>query len=217
VISVAGWTMRIWLRGGLVVAFLALAGCSKGEDELYYDIAPDDAFARLIKADITGFRDARQCGMLIYFEPKEYDDTRTIVWEVTSGDRPVARFGLHVIAKGSGSVIEMQIPKAPDGKEIYDGTQKYSHPAFLQPVRPALRELVDAAMERRPYDWHRISDMGVDYTICGSMRQNFIASGQPYRIDDPSGMTHEQAEAVRSKYNSGLPVERDDVFAPVGR
>ena len=207
--------MRTWLRGGFVIAFLALVGCSEGADELYYDMAPDDAFARLIKADITGFRDARQCGMLIYFEPKEYHATRTIIWEVTSGYTTVARFGLHVIPKGNGSVIEMQIPKAPDGKEIYDGTQKYGHPAFLQPLRPALRELVDAAMEQRPYDWHRLPDMGVDYTICASMRQNFIASGQPYRIDDPSGMTHEQAEAARSKYGS-LPVERDNVFGPVG-
>ena len=206
--------MRTWLRGSLVVAFLALVGCSEGADELHYDMAPDDAFARLIKADITGFRDARQCGMLIYFEPKVYDATRTIIWEVTSGDTTVARFGLHVIAKGNGSVIEMQIPKAPDGKEIYDGTQKYSHPAFLQPLRPALRELVDAAMEQRPYDWHRLPEMAVDYTICASMRQNFIASGQPYKIDDPSGMTHEQSEAARSRGDS-LPVEHDNVFGPV--
>ena len=208
--------MRAWLRGCFAVACLVLVGCSQGADELYYDIAPDDAFARLIKADVTGFRDARQCGMLIYFEPKQYDGTRTIVWEVTSGYTTLARFGLHVIAKGNGSVIEMQIPKAPDGKEIYDGTQKYGHPAFLQPLRPALRELVDAAMEQRPYDWHRLPDMPVDYTICASMRQNFIASGQPYSVDDPSGMTHEQAEAARSKYGS-LPIERDDVFAPVSR
>ncbi len=207
--------MRLWLRGCRVIAFLALVGCSKGADELNYDVTPDDAFARLIKADITGFRDARQCGMLIYFEPKRYPDTHTIIWEITSGDTTLARFGLHVIAKGNGSVVEMQIPKAPDGKEIYDGTQKYTHPAFLQPLRPALRELVDAAMEQRPYDWHRLADMGVDYTICASMRQNFIASGQPYRIDDPSGMTHEQAEAARSKYGS-LPAESDNVFGQAG-
>ena len=206
--------MRTRLRGGFVIAFLALIGCSEGADELYYDIAPDDAFGRLVKADITGFRDARQCGMLIYFEPKVYDATRTIIWEVTSGETTVARFGLHVIAKGNGSVIEMQIPNAPDGKEIYDGTQKYSHPVFLQPLRPALRELVDAAMEQRPYDWHRLPEMAVDYTICASMRQNFIASGQPYKIDDPSGMTHEQAEAARSRGDS-LPVEHDNVFGPV--
>ena len=206
--------MRTWLRRGFVIAVLALAGCSNSADELYYDVAPDDAFARLIKADITGFRDARQCGMLIYFEPKEYPATRTIVWEVTSGERTIARFGLHVLAKGNGSIVEMQIPKAPDGKEIYDGTQKYSHPAFLQPLRPPLRELVDASMEKRPYDWHRLPEMAVDYTICASMRQNFIASGQPYRIDDPSGMTHEQADAARSKYGSALPVERDTVFGP---
>ena len=207
--------MRTWLGGGFVIAFLALVGCSEGADELYYDIAPDDAFVRLVNADITGFRDARQCGMLIYFQPKQHNATRTIIWEVTSSDRTVARCGLQVVPKGNGSVIEMQIPKAPDGKEIYDGTQKYTHPAFLQPLRPALRELVDAAMEKRPYDWHRLpDDMPVDLTICASMRQNFIASGQPYSIDDPSGMTHEQAEEARSKYGSGLPVERDDVFRP---
>jgi len=190
-------------------AVALLAGCGKPEG--YYAVAPATAYELLRKADTTGFRDARQCGMLVYFSSNE-DGSSTITWDVKSRGVSVAGFRLRVTPAGEGSVVAIEMPKAPNGGEIYDGQQHYAHPAFMQPMRPALREFVDATIEQRAYDWHRIPDRLNTDQLCGSMRDNFAASGQPYEIDDPSGMTHQQAEDARAN-GVTLHVESDQVFA----
>jgi hypothetical protein len=187
----------------------ALCACQQRQDG-YYDIPPATAFARLQQADLTGFRDARQCGMLIYFSEKD-DGSQLVTWTATSSDIRVVMFRFRVAPSQQGSIISIEVPRGPNGAEIYDGHQKYTHPALMQPLRPALRELVDAATEQRPYDWHRIPDPLNTDGLCGSLRQNFEASGQPYRIDDPLGMTHAQAEDARNS-DRAPPVQRDDVF-----
>jgi hypothetical protein len=193
------------------IAVVMLAGCGPQKPEGYYDIAPAVAYDLLRRADTTGFRDARQCGMLIYFFERD-DGSNTVTWDVRTKGVSVAGFRLHVTPSGNGSVVSIELPKAPNGNEIYDGQQHYAHPAFMQPMRPALREFVDATLEQRPYDWHRIPDPLNTDGLCASMLQNFEASGQPYDIDDPSGMTHQQAEDARA--NGVDPrVETDQVFA----
>jgi hypothetical protein len=194
-----------------VASLLGLGGCQGHPGELYYKLAPGEAYNRLQKADITGFRDARQCGMLIYFSTGQTAPD-AVTWDVTSSDVLVARFTLRVVPKGDGSVIAIELPKAPNGKEIYDGSQTYTHPALMQPMRPALSELVDSAMTGRPYDWRRIKGTLNTDGLCGSLRDNFEASGRPYQLNDPSGMTHDDAEAARSNGRS-IPVEQDQVFA----
>jgi hypothetical protein len=200
-----------WHRVLLVTAMAVavLAGCGKPDG--YYDVDPATAYDLLRKADVTGFRDARQCGMLVYFSTRE-DGSSTITWDVTSKGVSVASFRLRVAPSGTGSVVSIEMPKGPNGNEIYDGQQHYAHPAFMQPMRPALREFVDATLEQRAYDWHRIADPLNTDELCGSMRDNFAASGQPYEIDDPSGMTHQQAEDARAQ-GATLHVESDQVFA----
>jgi hypothetical protein len=185
-----------------------LTGCGKPDG--YYDVAPATAYDLLRHADTTGFRDARQCGMLVYFSATE-DGSSTVTWDVTSKGTPVASFRIRVTPSGQGSVISIELPKGPNGNEIYDGQQDYKHPAFMQPMRPALREFIDATIEQRPYDWHRIPDPLNTDELCGSMRSNFEASGQPYEINDPSGMTHEQAEEARTN-GVTLHVEEDQIF-----
>ena len=205
--------MRFAARRALTVAsLLTLGACQGHPDELYYKLAPSEALGRLLRADIVGFRDARQCGMLIYFgEPAT--SPGAVTWDVTSSNVRVARFTLRVVPKDDGSVIAIELPKGPNGAEIYDGKQTYTHPAMMQPVRPALRELVDSAMAGRPYDWHRIPEgqLNTD-AFCGSLRDNFQASGRPYELGDPSGMTHDAAVAARSNGKS-LQAEQDQVFA----
>jgi len=195
----------------MAITAAVLAGCGPQKPDGYYDVAPATAFDLLRRADLTGFRDARQCGMLVYFFARD-DDSSTITWDVRTKGISVAGFRLRVTPSGDGSVVSIELPKAPNGSEIYDGQQHYTHPAFMQPMRPALREFVDSTIERRAYDWHRIPDPLNTDGLCGSMRDNFEASGQPYDIDDPSGMTHQQAEDARANGN-GLPVEQDRVFA----
>jgi hypothetical protein len=193
-----------------MASLLTLGACDSHPNELFYKVAPGEAYNRLMRADITGFRDARQCGMLIYFGAHPTRDA--VTWDVTSSDTLLARFTLRVVPKDDGSVIAIELPKAPNGAEIYDGNQTYTHPAMMQPVRPALRELIDSAMAGRPYDWHRIQGTLNTDGLCGSLRDNFEASGKPYELNDPSGMTHDDAEAARSNHTS-LQVEQDQVFA----
>ena len=194
-----------------MASLLALGACQGHPDELYYKLAPGEAYNRLQKADITGFRDARQCGMLIYFSASP-TGPYAVTWDVTSNDILVARFTLRVVPKDDGSVIAIELPKGPNGAEIYDGNQHYTHPALMQPMRPALAELVDSAMTGRPYDWHRIQGTLNTDGFCGSLRDNFQASGRPYELNDPSGMTHDAAVAARAD-GKAPPVEQDQVFA----
>lgn len=192
----------------------ALGGCGRLGGEPVYKVDPQEAYRRLLQADVTGFRDARQCGMLIYLTPTE-EPNNAVTWDVTSGSETVARFTLRVTPDGEGSRVQIEVPKAPNGREIYDGSQHYAHPALMQPLRPALREFADAAIDKRPYDWRKIPEPINTDGLCGSLRQNFEASGVPYDINDPSGMTHEQAEEIRAR-GGGLEVERDEVFAGGG-
>lgn len=191
-----------------------LAGCGRHDGEPTYAVDPQEAYRRLLQADVTGFRDARQCGMLIYITPTE-EPNNAVTWDVTSGTETVARFTLRVVPDGAGSRVQIEVPKAPNGREIYDGAQHYAHPALMQPLRPSLREFVDAALAKRAYDWRRIPEPVNTDGLCGSLRSNFEASGIPYDINDPSGMTHEQAEEIRGR-GGGLEVERDEVFAGGG-
>ena len=193
----------------LTVAAAALAGCGETRPEGYYDVAPQAALARLRQADIIGFRDARQCGMLISFRQLE-DASGIISWDVSSSDVPVAGFSLKVTPSGQGSVIAIGVLTGPNGAEVYDGEQHYTHPALMQPLRPSLRELVDAAIEKRPYDWHRLPQPLNTDELCGSERQNLEAGGAVYSIDDPQGMPHADAEAARS-LGETLSVERDGI------
>ena len=183
--------MRIGITGALAVAVVsALAGCSAPKGQ--YPIALAEALARLERADINGFRKARQCGFLIHFSAGRPDD-HSIEWTVKSSGQKVARFTVSLSAVANGSQATIIVPKGADGAEIYDGRQHYSHPMLMQPLRPAVQELIDSAMDQRPYDWRRIPDPLNTDQLCGSELQNFEASGKPYELGDPEGMTHEAA------------------------
>ena len=136
------------------LVFAAVAGCSSSTRWGHYDIPFDEARARLMKADIVGFRDARQCGYLIHFSLNT-PDPETVGWVVRYRERTVASFFVHLTPSGSGVDADFVIPKGPNGGEIYDGKQAYDYPVLLQPLRPALQELVNSAMAQRPFEWRR--------------------------------------------------------------
>ena len=69
-----------------------------------------------------------------------------------------ASFSVSLSQTGNGTQATIAVPKAADGGEIYNSKQHYSHPALMQPLRPAVQEMIDAAMEKRPFDWHRLPD-----------------------------------------------------------
>ena len=170
----------------LSLSGLAIAGCSTRTEGL--------ATTSPRRRRLSGFRaaehhwfspDERQCGMLIYFSATEIPPN-SIKWRVTTGDTVVAAFTIRIAPQGKGTVINIDVPKAPNGGEIYDGKQHYFYPALMQPLRPALRELVDAAIARRPYDVRRLPKPFNTDSLCGGFAWEF-----PWPPANPSAsMTH---------------------------
>ena len=186
--------MRIGIACALVGAALAVAGCEPSQKT--YPVSLAEGLARLDKADVIGFRNARQCGLLIHFL-KLRPDGNLVAWQVRSKNQVVASFSVSLSQTGNGTQATIVVPKAADGGEIYDGKQHYSHPALMQPLRPAVQEMIDAAMEKRPFDWHRLPapiNVGPNETMtnCG-MGQESLQRGIPVELSDPEGVPHDVA------------------------
>jgi hypothetical protein len=186
--------MRIGVASALVGVALAAAGCQPSQKT--YPVSLAEARARLDKADVIGFRNARQCGLLIHFE-KQLPVGSTVTWRVRSKNQVVASFSVSLSQAGNGTQATIDVPKAADGGEIYDGKQHYSHPALMQPLRPSVQELIDAAMEKRPFDWHRLPNplnIGPNQTMTNwGMGQQSLQRGIPVELTDPEGVPHDVA------------------------
>ena len=75
---------------------------------------------------------------------------------------------------------------------MYDSKVRYRHPGLRQPLRPALQELVDSAMEQRSFDFNRIEgELSVD-GVCNSEHDRLASGRATFRIDDPKHMSHEE-------------------------
>ena len=186
--------MRIGIAGALVGVALAVAGCKPSPKT--YPVSLAEALARLDNADVIGFRNARQCGLLIHFE-KLPPVGNLVTWQVRSKKQLVASFSVSLSQTDNGTQATIVVPKADDGGEIYDGKQHYSHPALMQPLRPAVQEMIDAAMEKRPFDWHRLPDPinvgpGETMTNCGMGRES-LQRGIAVELTDPEGVPHDVA------------------------
>jgi hypothetical protein len=186
--------MRIGIASALVGIALAAAGCNQSQKT--YPVSVAEGLSRLDKADVIGFRNARQCGLLIHFD-KTLPNGNSVTWRVRSKHQFVASFTVSLSQAGNGTQATIVVPKAADGGEIYDGKQHYSHPALMQPLRPAVQELIDAAMEKRPFDWRRLPgriNIGPSDSMnnCG-MGQQTLARGIPVELSDPEGVPHDVA------------------------
>ena len=197
-----------------MMLFGALLGCSQDAAMQKFPISQAEAFNRLRAADITGFRNASSCGMLIYLSAHE-EGQQAIRWNVTTGNYRVAQFTVRLVPDGNNTVAQIEVSKDPDGGEAYDGSREYKHPALIQPLRPMIEELVDAAMTKRAYDVHRAPDPAQPDSMCISQATNAEA-GYTYSIDDPAFMYHEQAEEARRE-GQVLHVERDPGHVYIGK
>jgi hypothetical protein len=173
---------------------LTIAGCNSNDEG--YKLSLSEAMSRLDNADVTGFRNARECGLLIHFSSFHLDD-HSINYTVRTSGREVASFTVSLAETDGAARATILVPSEKDGGEIYDGTQHYSHPALMQPLRPAIRELVNAAMEQRRFDWRKIPEPlqtgpNDSLTNCG-MGRDSLMRGAPVSLDDPEGMPHDEA------------------------
>jgi hypothetical protein len=189
--------MRVDIPGLTCCVVTVLAGCAQPPWGRY-DIPLKEARARLEKADVTGFRNARECGFLIHFTPFRPGE-QSSGWLITSGGRTVVRFHVTLATTETGVQATIVVPPGKNGGEMYDGRQDYDYPVFMQPLRPALEELVDSAMGQRPFDWRRLPDplnVGPNDTLSNCINsRGSLDGGVAWSMDDPPGMSH--ADAIR--------------------
>jgi len=190
----------------IAIAML-LAGCGRSEPGVYA-VPLAEALQRLKKADVDGFRMARQCGILIHFASDSPKDN-AITWRVSSSGREVLRFTVKLMAEGNATRARIEVPAEPKGGEMYDGSQFYPRPALHQPLRPAVQELIDAAMEQRPFDVMRIPDEergSPNNGPCQVQRGGLENGSSRFGLDDKPGYDSRSSQQMREVEDYG----RDD-------
>ncbi|AZI35907.1 hypothetical protein NT2_04_04590 [Caenibius tardaugens NBRC 16725] len=181
------------LRVFFIVPIMLAAACGGKAEPGVYDLPLSEAYARLAKADIMGFRKARQCGILIHFETTRKRD-ESITWRVISNGRTMVNFTVSLTDTGDGRTrATLTMPADPQGGEPYDGTKNYPRPALNQPLRPAVQELIDAAMEGRPYDVMRLPEPRNTDRVCSVQRGGLESGSFRFGIDDKPGMDSRQS------------------------
>ena len=168
--------------GAMVLAIVAvsLAGC-KERPLGVYDVSVDEAYRRLSDDTLRDMVFAKQCGILVHVTPSGVPGQQ-VTWKVHSSGTEVVRFTAVLSAVGQKQTkVEIRIPSASNGGEMYDGSQFYTRPAFNQPLRPAVQEQVAAILEGRKFDVQRVGP-GKD-KVCHVQRGG-LGSGHVFRIND---------------------------------
>ena len=128
---------------------------------------------------------AKQCGILVHVTPggvTNQKDYWRVTWQVRSSGSEVAQFSALLSAVGQNQTrVEIKLPDAPGGGEIYDGSKFYKRPAFNQPLRPAVQEQVAAILEGRKFDVRRVGP-GTD-KVCHVQRAG-LESGRVFSVND---------------------------------
>jgi hypothetical protein len=187
----------------LVCGTVALAGCKDQVKEYPFGVA--EALHRLDHADNEGFRYHRHCGVLFKVGSSKSDD-QSVTWTARAGGKAVLSFTVTVSPSANGVTTKISVPLAANGREMYDGTQNYNHPILRQPIRPAIVELVDAAMEKRPFDNQRIPepdryrDRSPSGAACSEDAQ-ILDQGFAADYDDPPGPSIETVRKLAEKNN----------------
>jgi hypothetical protein len=199
----------------LAAVLLGLSACSNLPG--VYSLQVEEAFKRLTNADIDGFRLAHQCGILIHFHAQPNEVAHSVTWRVESSGEQVLRFTVRLADMQGKTSASFEIPADPKGGEVYDGDYFVPRPAVNQPLRPALQELVDAAMAQRPYDAARIRGAQNTDGVCDVQRAG-LEGGLHFSIDDDAGKDtertladHDAAAAAETSPKFGEPMD------PAGR
>jgi len=189
----------------LICGSCALTGCKSEPQVKEYPFSVAEAMSRLDHSDSGGFRYARHCGVLFSFGSVKSDD-HTVTWTARANRKAVLTFNVVVAESPKGATLKLNVPLEPNGREIYDGTQKYNHPIVRQPIRPAITELVESAMEKRSFDNERVEEEGryIDRSPSGqacSEDAQILAQGFAADYDDPPGPSIATIQKLAAKNN----------------
>lgn len=174
--------MQRWRSTILLLAAASLAGCEKPREPGVYDISVAEAYQRLSSNDLQDMVYSKQCGILIHVTPLA-TPAREVTWVVKSSGHEVVQFTAVLTPVGDKQTkVEIKIPPAPGGGEMYDGKQFYTRPAFNQPLRPAVMEQVAAILEGRKFDVSHVGP-GTD-TVC-QVQRGGLETGHVFSVNDP--------------------------------
>lgn len=170
----AGWAV-------LALAAIGLAGCNERPPGVY-DVSVNEAYRRLVGDTLPDMVYAKQCGILIHVTPTGVPGY-SVTWKVNSSGKEVVRFTAMLSAVNDKQTrVEIRVPPAPDGGEMYDGSKFYKRPAFNQPLRPAVQEQVAAILEGRKFDVRRVGP-GKD-KVCDVQRGGLDAGVARFSVND---------------------------------
>jgi len=133
-----------------------VAGCGRESEPGVYDIAQQEALARLRGADLGGFIATRDCGLPLQFalEPQGAGALR---WIVRSDGTDLASFSVRLESLGPDQTrAVVDFPFNPSLDQTL--TTPSGQAALRQPLQGAVVELVDAALTERGFDAERIGD-----------------------------------------------------------
>lgn len=174
-----------WLAAAVIATgTLVLAGCKEERQPGVFDLGIEEVYRQLASNKLTDLVARRQCGILVHVQPVGYAG-KQVNWRVTSSGQTVVEFFVALTPINDRQTkVEVRMPRASSGGEVYDGSQTYRRPAFNQPLRPAVEEQVAAILEGRAYDVKRVP-VGRD-TVCNVQRGG-LESGTVFRVDDKPG------------------------------
>ena len=187
----------------LICGSIALTGCKSEPQVKEYRFGVAEAVRRLDHSDSGGFRYARHCGVLFDFGSIRTDD-HTVTWTARAGRKEVLTFNVVVAESPNGVTLKLSVPLEHNGREMYDGTQNYNHPILRQPIRPAIAELIESAMEKRLFDNERVEKEAryIDRSPSGescSYDAQILARGFAAYYDDPPGPSIENIQKLAAK------------------
>jgi hypothetical protein len=204
-----GIIMRaIWTATAVIVSGVLLASCRSNTSEIKeYLLSLEEAARRLDNADNDGFRYHRHCGVLFDFGSHRNEDN-SVTWTARANRRNIFSFSVTVVPSAEGITTKVNVDLDESGREFYDGNQKYNHPLMPQPIRPAIAELIDSALNQRPFDNERVAETGrylrddnsPSATACGDDLQ-VLERGFEADYDAPEGIDVETVRKMAEKFN----------------
>ena len=166
----------------LMLAASALAACQKPRPPGVYDVSVADAYQRLSTNALPDMVYAKQCGILIHVIPEGVPNQQ-VTWRVYSSDQEVVQFtAVLTPVSEKQTKVDIIVPAAPDGGEVYDGSKFYTRPAFQQPLRPVVAEQVGAILEGRKFDVTHVGP-GTD-RVC-MVQRGGLETGVQFSVNDP--------------------------------